>query len=101
MIENKRTYIGNVHVSSLDNEDLPLWNTHTNSFVNMRMTNNIFEVQADNIKEARRIFVAMVKKLQTKIRFQVGIGRKAGDNAMYYINRITEKKGDTLCRVFN
>jgi len=92
MIKNKRTYIGNVHISSLDNDYLPLWNTNTNSFINSIMTNNIFEVQADNIKEARRVFVAMTKKLQTKVRLQVGIGRKAGDNAMYYINRITEKK---------
>ena len=90
MIKNKRTYIGNVHISSIDNVNLPLWNTHVNDFVDSRMTNNIFEVQADNIKEARRIFVAMVRKLQTKVRFQIGIGRKAGDNATYYINRITE-----------
>jgi len=32
-----------------------------------------------------------VNKLQTKVQFKRGLVGKEGDNAMWYINRITEK----------
>ena len=92
MIKNK-TFIANVHLSSLDREiKIPLWNTNTNSFIDTHMTNNIFEVQAEDKAEVRRKVVALVKKLQTKVQFKRGFDTKQGDNAEWYINRITEKK---------
>ena len=91
MIKNK-TFIANVHLSSLDREiKIPLWNTNTNSFIDTHMTNNIFEVQAEDKAEVRRKVVALVKKLQTKVQFKRGFVTKQGDNAEWYINRITEK----------
>jgi len=91
MIKNK-TFIANVHLCSLDREiKIPLWNTNTNSFIDTHMTNNIFEVQAEDKAEVRRKVVALVKKLQTKVQFKRGFVTKQGDNAEWYINRITEK----------
>lgn len=92
MIKNK-TFIANVHVSSIEREEkLPLWNTHMNAFVDTRMTNNIFEVQAEDKHEVRRKVKALVNKLQTKVQFKRGFVTKQGDNATWYINRIAEKK---------
>jgi hypothetical protein len=92
MIKNK-TFIANIHVSSIEREEkLSLWNTNTNSFVNATMTNNIFEIQAEDKAEVRRIVNVLVKKLQTKVQFKRGFTTKQGDNAMWYINRIIEKK---------
>lgn len=92
MIKNK-TFVANVHLSSLDREiKIPLWNTNTNSFIDTHMTNNIFEVQAEDKAEVRRKVVALVKKLQTKVQFKRGFDTKQGDNAEWYINRITEIK---------
>lgn len=92
MIKNK-TFIANVHVSCIEREEkLPLWNTNTNSFVNTHMTNNIFEIVAEDKHEVRRKVKALIGKLQTKVQFKRGLVTKQGDNAMWYINRITEKK---------
>jgi hypothetical protein len=92
MTENK-TFIGNIHISSIERtEKLPLWNTNTNSFINTHMTNNILEVQAEDKAEARRKIFAIVRKLQTKVQFKTGFDSKVGDNATFYINRITQKK---------
>lgn len=92
MIKNK-TFIANVHVSSIEREvNLPLWNTHTNSFVNTHMTNNIFEIQAEDKNEVRRKVNVLVRKLQSKVQFKRGFVTKQGDNATWYINRITETK---------
>lgn len=92
MIKNK-TFIANVHLSSLDREiKIPLWNTNTNSFIDTHMTNNIFEIQAEDKHEVRRKVKALVNKLQTKVQFKRGMMTKEGDNAMWYINRITEKQ---------
>tara|TARA_B100001564_G_scaffold86258_1_gene70040 strand:- start:786 stop:1070 length:285 start_codon:yes stop_codon:yes gene_type:complete len=92
MIKNK-TFIANVHVSSIEREEkLPLWNTHMNTFVDTHMTNNIFEVQAEDKHEVRRKVKALVNKLQTKVQFKRGFVTKQGDNATWYINRITEIK---------
>lgn len=92
MIKNK-TFVANVHVSSLSREvKVPLWNTNTNSFVDTHMTNNIFEIQAEDKHEVRRKVVALINKLQTKVQFKRGFVVKEGDNAEWYINVITEKK---------
>tara|TARA_B110000495_G_C22920316_1_gene537658 strand:- start:502 stop:789 length:288 start_codon:yes stop_codon:yes gene_type:complete len=94
MIKNK-TYIANVHVSSIERErKLPLWNTNTNSFINTHMTNNIFEVRAEDKHEVRRKVNVLIKKLQAKVQFRQGFTHLPleGDNAEWYINRITEKK---------
>ena len=92
MIKNK-TFVANVHLSSLEREvKIPLWNTNTNSFMDTHMTNNIFEIQAEDKAEVRRKVVALVKKLQTKVQFKRGFATKQGDNAEWYINRITEIK---------
>jgi hypothetical protein len=56
------------------------------------MTNNILEVQAEDKAEARRKIFAIVRKLQTKVQFKTGFETKEGDNATFYINRITQKK---------
>ena len=91
MIKNK-TFVANVHLSSLEREvKIPLWNTNTDSFIDTHMTNNIFEIQAEDKQEVRRKVVALVKKLQTKVQFKRGFVTKQGDNAEWYINRITEK----------
>ena len=91
MIKN-RTFTANIHVSSLDREvKLPLWNTNTNSFVDTHMTNNILSVEAEDKQEARRKFYAMVRKLQTKVKFVKGMFPKEGDQATFYINQIWEK----------
>jgi hypothetical protein len=55
------------------------------------MTNNIFEVVAEDKHEVRRKVKALINKLQTKVQFKRGLVGKEGDNAMWYINRITEK----------
>ena len=48
MIKNKK-FIANVHVSSIEREEkLPLWNTNTDSFIETHMTNNIFEIDAED-----------------------------------------------------
>ena len=92
MIKNK-TFIANVHLSSLDREiKIPLWNTNTNSFIDTHMTNNIFDIQAEDKHEVRRKVKALVNKLQTKVQFKRGFETKQGDNAEWYINRIAEKK---------
>jgi hypothetical protein len=91
MLKNKK-FIANVHVSSIEREEkLPLWNTNTNSFIDTHMTNNIFEVVAEDKHEVRRKVKALINKLQTKVQFKRGLVGKEGDNAMWYINRITEK----------
>ena len=91
MIKNK-TFTANIHVYSIDSkENLPLWNTNTNSFVDTHMTNNILSVQAEDKHEARRKFFAMVRKLQTKVQLQKGMFPKEGDQACFYINQIWEK----------
>ena len=91
MIKNKK-YIANVHVSSIEGrQKLPLWNTNTNSFIDTHMTNNIFEIEAEDKHEVRRKVKALINKLQTKVQFKRGLVGKEGDNAMWYINRITEK----------
>ena len=92
MIKNK-TFIANVHVSSIEREEkLPLWNTNTDAFIDTHMTNNIFEIQAEDKHEVRRKVKTLIGKLQTKVQFKRGLIGKEGDNAMWYINRITEKK---------
>ena len=92
MIKNK-TFIANIHVSSIEREEkLPLWNTNTDSFINTHMTNNIFEIRAEDKHEVRRKVKVLVNKLQTKVQFKRGFIGKEGDNAMWYINRITEIK---------
>ena len=92
MIKNKK-FIANVHVSSIEREEkLPLWNTNTDSFIETHMTNNIFEIDAEDKHEVRRKVKALINKLQTKVQFKRGFTTKQGDNAMWYINRITEKK---------
>jgi hypothetical protein len=92
MIKNK-TFIANVHVSSIEREEkLPLWNTNTDTFIDTHMTNNIFEIQAEDKHEVRRKVKTLIGKLQTKVQFKRGLIGKEGDNAMWYINRITEKK---------
>ena len=92
-MNKNKTFIANVHLSSLDREvKVPLWNTNTNSFIDTHMTNNIFEVQAEDKAEVRRKVMALVKKLQTKVQFKRGFVTKQGDNAEWYINRITETK---------
>ncbi len=92
MIKNKK-FIANVHVSSIEREEkLPLWNTNTDSFIDTHMTNNIFEIDAEDKHEVRRKVKALINKLQTKVQFKRGFTAKQGDNAMWYINRITEKK---------
>lgn len=92
-MNKNKTFIANVHLSSLEREvKIPLWNTNTNSFVDTHMTNNIFEIQAEDKAEVRRKVVALVKKLQTKVQFKRGFVTKQGDNAEWYINRITEIK---------
>jgi hypothetical protein len=91
MIKNNK-YIANVHVSSLEGgQKLPLWNTNTNSFVDTHMTNNIFEIDAEDKHEVRRKVRALVNKLQTKVQFKRGFITKQGDNATWYINQIFEK----------
>jgi hypothetical protein len=91
MLKNKK-FIANVHVSSIEGrQKLPLWNTNTNSFIDTHMTNNIFEIEAEDKHEVRRKVKALVNKLQTKVQFKRGLVGKEGDNAMWYINRITEK----------
>ena len=91
MLKNKK-FIANVHVSSIEGrQKLPLWNTNTNSFIDTHMTNNIFEIEAEDKHEVRRKVKALVNKLQTKVQFKRGLEGKEGDNAMWYINRITEK----------
>lgn len=88
----KKKFIANVHVSSIEREEkLPLWNTNTNSFIDTHMTNNIFEIQAEDKHEVRRKVKTLINKLQTKVQFKRGFITKQGDNAMWYINRITEK----------
>lgn len=88
----KKKYIANVHVSSIEGrQKLPLWNTNTNSFIDTHMTNNIFEIQAEDKHEVRRKVKTLINKLQTKVQFKRGFITKQGDNAMWYINRITEK----------
>ena len=92
MIKNK-TFVATVHVSSIEREEkLPLWNTNTDSFIETHMTNNIFEIDAEDKHEVRRKVKALINKLQTKVQFKRGFTAKQGDNAMWYINRITEKK---------
>jgi len=92
MIKNKR-FIANVHISSIEREEkLPLWNTNTETFIDTHMTNNIFEIQAEDKHEVRRKVKALVNKLQTKVQFKRGFVTKQGDNATWYINRITEIK---------
>ena len=92
MIKNK-TFIANVHVSSIEREEkLPLWNTHMNTFVDTHMTNNIFEIQAEDKHEVRRKVARMIRTLQPKCQFKTSIQRKEGDNAQYYIQEIREKK---------
>ena len=92
MIKNKK-FIANVHVSSIEREEkIPLWNTNTDSFIETHMTNNIFEIDAEDKHEVRRKVKALINKLQTKVQFKRGFTAKQGDNAMWYINRITEKK---------
>ena len=91
MLKNKK-FIANVHVSYIEGrQKLPLWNTNTNSFIDTNMTNNIFEIEAEDKHEVRRKVKALVNKLQTKVQFKRGLVGKEGDNAMWYINRITEK----------
>ena len=91
MLKNKK-FIANVHVSSIEGrQKLPLWNTNKNSFIDTHMTNNIFEIEAEDKHEVRRKVKALVNKLQTKVQFKRGLVGKEGDNAMWYINRITEK----------
>ena len=92
MIKNKK-FIANVHVSSIEGKQkLPLWNTNTNSFIDTHMTNNIFEVEGEDKHEVRRKVKALVNKLQSKVQFKRGFVTKQGDDAEWYINRITEKK---------
>ena len=92
MLKNKK-FIANVHVSSIEGrQKLPLWNTNTDSFIDTHMTNNIFEIDAEDKHEVRRKVKALINKLQTKVQFKRGFTAKQGDNAMWYINRITEKK---------
>jgi hypothetical protein len=92
-MNKNKTFIANVHLSSLDREvKIPLWNTNTNSFIDTHMTNNIFEVQAEDKPEVRRKVKALINKLQTKVQFKRGFVTKQGDNAEWYINRITEIK---------
>jgi hypothetical protein len=91
MIKNKN-YIANIHVSSLDRDvKLPLWDTESNSFVKTHMLNNVLSVKAEDKQEARRKFYAMVRKLQTKVKFVKGMFPKQGDQATFYINQIWEK----------
>jgi hypothetical protein len=91
MLKNKK-FIANVHVSSIEGrQKLPLWNTNTNSFIDTHMTNNIFEIEAEDKHEVRRKVKALMNTLQTKVQFKRGLVGKEGDNAMWYINRITEK----------
>ena len=67
MIKNKK-FIANVHVSSIEREEkLPLWNTNTDSFIETHMTNNIFEIDAEDKHEVRRKVKALINKLQTKV----------------------------------
>tara|TARA_A200000159_G_scaffold85092_1_gene78687 strand:+ start:2169 stop:2444 length:276 start_codon:yes stop_codon:yes gene_type:complete len=91
MIKNKN-YTANIHVSSLNRDvKLPLWDTESNSFVNTHMLNNVLSVKAEDKQEARRKFYAMVRKLQTKVKFVKGMFPKQGDQATFYINQIWEK----------
>lgn len=91
MIKNKN-YTANIHISSLDrNVKLPLWDTESNSFVETHMLNNVLSVKAEDKQEARRKFYAMVRKLQTKVKFVKGMFPKQGDQATFYINQIWEK----------
>jgi len=91
MIKNKN-YIANIHLSSLNRDvKLPLWDTESNSFVETHMLNNVLSVKAEDKQEARRKFYAMVRKLQTKVKFVKGMFPKQGDQATFYINQIWEK----------
>ena len=91
MIKNK-TFVASVHVSSLDGEAISLLNSNTKSYIDVDKTHHAITIQAEDKHEVRRKVKALMGKLQTKVQFKRGFVTKQGDNAMWYINRITEKK---------
>ena len=91
MIKIKK-FIASVHVSSLDGEAISLWNSNTKSYIDIDKTHPAITIEAEDKHEVRRKVKALIGKLQTKVQFKRGFVTKQGDNAMWYINRITEKK---------
>ena len=61
---NKTTFKAIVHVYSLDGNKLPLWNTHTNTFIDIDKTHHIIEVTAEDKHEVRRKISRMMPQLQ-------------------------------------
>ena len=88
---NKTTFKAIVHVNSLDGSKLPLWNTHTNTFIDIDKTHHIIEVTAEDKQEVRRKISRMMPKLQHKVQLKKGFETKEGDNAQYYIQQIYTK----------
>ena len=88
---NKTTFKAIVHVNSLNGSKLPLWNTHTNTFVNIDRTHHIIEVTAEDKHEVRRKISRMMPKLQNRVQLKKGFETKEGDNAQYYIQQIYTK----------
>lgn len=88
---NKTTFKVIVHVSSLDGNKLPLWNTHTNTFINIDKTHHIIEVTAEDKHEVRRKISRMMPQLQHRVQLKKGFEAKEGDNATWYIQQIYAK----------
>ena len=88
---NKTTFKAIVHVNSLDGSKLPLWNTHTNTFVNIDRTHHIIEMTAEDKHEVRRKISRMMPQLQNRVQLKKGFETKEGDNAQYYIQQIYTK----------
>lgn len=90
MIKNKK-FVASVHVSSLDGEAISLWNSNTNSYIDIDKTHHAITIEAEDKHEVRRKVARMIRTLQPKLQFQTTIQRKEGDNAQYYIRQIWEK----------
>jgi hypothetical protein len=88
---NKTTIKAIVHVFSLDGNKLPLWNTHTNTFIDIDKTHHILEITAENKHEVRAKISRMMPTLQHKVQFKKGFETKEGDNATWYIQQIYTK----------
>lgn len=88
---NKTTFKAIVHVNSLDGSKLPLWNTHTNTFINIDRTHHIIEMTAEDKHEVRRKISRMMPQLQSRVQLKKGFETKEGDNAQYYIQQIYTK----------
>ena len=90
MIKNK-TFVASIHVSSLDGEAISLWNSNTQSYIDIDKTHHTIAIKAEDKHEVRRKVARMIRTLQPKCQFKTGIERKEGDNAQYYIQEIREK----------